>query len=278
MKNLQFNKIKNLIRISILEDKINNDITSKLALPDKLNIKAKVISKDNGILFGVSIVKEIVQFIDKTVRIKILKSDGSKIQKGTKILNIKGNAKSILKSERIILNYLGHLSGIATETGKLVKKVKKYNTKICCTRKTLPGLRYLQKMAVSCGGGYNNRFNLEDEIFLKDNHHIDDIDFQEKIIRVIKKNKNKKIINVEVDNISQLKKIVNLNINRILLDNFLPKNLIKAIKIIPKKIETEASGNITPINISKFAKTGVNRISLGYITHSTKNFDFSLET
>ncbi len=278
MKNLQFNKIKNLIRISILEDKINNDITSKLALPDKLNIKAKVISKDNGILFGVSIVKEIVQFIDKTVRIKILKSDGSKIQKGTKILNIKGNAKSILKSERIILNYLGHLSGIATETGKLVKKVKKYNTKICCTRKTLPGLRYLQKMAVSCGGGYNNRFNLEDEIFLKDNHHIDDIDFQQKIIRVIKKNKNKKIINVEVDNISQLKKIVNLNINRILLDNFLPKNLIKAIKIIPKKIETEASGNITPINISKFAKTGVNRISLGYITHSTKNFDFSLET
>ncbi len=278
MKNLQFNKIKNLIKISILEDKINNDITSKLALPDKLNIKAKVISKDNGILFGVSIVKEIVQFIDKTVKIKILKSDGSKIQKGTKILNIKGNAKSILKSERIILNYLGHLSGIATETSKLVKKVKKYNTKICCTRKTLPGLRYLQKMAVSCGGGHNNRFNLEDEIFLKDNHHIDDIDFQEKIIRVIKKNKNKKIINVEVDNISQLKKIVNLNINRILLDNFLPKNLIKAIKIIPKKIETEASGNITPINISKFAKTGVNRISLGYITHSTKNFDFSLET
>lgn len=240
-------------------------------------MSAKIISKNNGVLFGVNIVREIIKTIDKKLKVKLFKKDGSTITKGSKILTIKGNAKSILKSERTFLNYLGHLSGISTETNKLVKKTEKYKTKICCTRKTLPGLRYLQKQAVKTGGGFNNRFHLEQEIFIKDNHHLNDKNFKEKIISVIKKNKNKKIINVEVDNINQLRQIINLKINRILLDNFSPKNLKKALKIIPKKIETEASGNITPKNIIQYAKTGVNRISLGYLTHSVKNFDFSLE-
>lgn len=277
MKKNQYKTLKHLIKLSIHEDRVHQDITSKLTITNNAKMSAKIISKNNGVLFGVNIVREIIKTIDKKLKVKLFKKDGSRIIKGSKILTIKGNAKSILKSERTFLNYLGHLSGISTETNKLVKKTKKYKTKICCTRKTLPGLRYLQKQAVKTGGGFNNRFHLEQEIFIKDNHHLNDKNFKEKIISVIKKNKNKKIINVEVDNINQLRQIINLKINRILLDNFSPKNLKKALKIIPKKIETEASGNITPKNIIQYAKTGVNRISLGYLTHSVKNFDFSLE-
>ena len=277
MKINQYKILKHLIKLSIHEDRVHQDITSKSTITNNAKISAKIISKNNGVLFGVNIVREIIKTIDKKLKVKLFKKDGSRIIKGSKILTIKGNAKSILKSERTFLNYLGHLSGISTETNKLVKKTEKYKTKICCTRKTLPGLRYLQKQAVKTGGGFNNRFHLEQEIFIKDNHHLNDKNFKEKIISVIKKNKNKKIINVEVDNINQLRQIINLKINRILLDNFSPKNLKKALKIIPKKIETEASGNITPKNIIQYAKTGVNRISLGYLTHSVKNFDFSLE-
>ena len=277
MKTNQYKILKQLIKLSIEEDKAHQDITTKFLIPNNFKINAKIISKNEGVLFGVNVVKEIIKKIDKKLKVKLFKKDGAKLKKKSKVLEIKGNAKSILKGERIFLNYLGHLTGVATETNKLVKKTKKYKTKICCTRKTIPGLRYLQKQAVKTGGGTNNRYNLEQEIFIKDNHHLNENNFQKKIITVIKKNKNKKIINVEVDNINQLKQIIHLQINRILLDNFSPNNLKKALKIIPKKIETEASGNITPKNIIQYAKTGVNRISLGYLTHSVKNFDFSLE-
>ena len=271
------NQIKQLINLSIQEDKVHQDITSKLTIPNNLIVSVNIVSKGNGILFGVNIVKKILKTIDKKIKIKIFKSDGKGIKKGHKIINLKGKGQSILKSERIILNFLGHLSGVASETKKLVNQTKKYKTKICCTRKTLPGLRYLQKLAIKAGGGFNNRYDLEQEIFIKDNHHLDKVKFRDKITQVIKKNKNKKIINAEVDNLNQLKQIVDLKIDRILLDNFSTVNLKNALKIIPKTIQTEASGNINPKNIIQYARTGVKRISLGYLTHSVKNFDFSLE-
>ena len=271
------NQIKQLINLSIQEDKVHQDITSKLTIPSNLIVSVNIVSKGNGILFGVNIVKKILKTIDKKIKIKIFKSDGKGIKKGNKIINLKGKGQSILKSERIILNFLGHLSGVASETKKLVNQTKKYKTKICCTRKTLPGMRYLQKLAIKAGGGFNNRYDLEQEIFIKDNHHLDKVKFRDKIIQVIKKNKNKKIINAEVDNLNQLKQIVDLKIDRILLDNFSTVNLKNALKIIPKTIQTEASGNINPKNIIQYARTGVKRISLGYLTHSVKNFDFSLE-
>ena len=271
------NQIKQLINLSIQEDKVHQDITSKLTIPKNLVVSVNIVSKGNGILFGVNIVKKILKTIDKKIKIKIFKSDGKGIKKGDKIIKIKGKGQSILKSERIILNFLGHLSGVASETKKLVNQTKKYKTKICCTRKTLPGMRYLQKLAIKAGGGFNNRYDLEQEIFIKDNHHLDKVKFRDKIIQVIKKNKNKKIINAEVDNLNQLKQIVDLKIDRILLDNFSTVNLKNALKIIPKTIQTEASGNINPKNIIQYARTGVKRISLGYLTHSVKNFDFSLE-
>ena len=271
------NQIKQLINLSIQEDKVHQDITSKLTIPSNLIVSVNIVSKGNGILFGVNIVKKILKTIDKKIKIKIFKSDGKGIKKGNKIINLKGKGQSILKSERIILNFLGHLSGVTSETKKLVNQTKKYKTKICCTRKTLPGMRYLQKLAIKAGGGFNNRYDLEQEIFIKDNHHLDKVKFRDKIIQVIKKNKNKKIINAEVDNLNQLKQIVDLKIDRILLDNFSTVSLKKALKIIPKTIQTEASGNINPKNIVQYARTGVKRISLGYLTHSVKNFDFSLE-
>jgi len=271
------NQIKQLINLSIQEDKVHQDITSKLTIPNNLIVSVNIVSKGNGILFGVNIVKKILKTIDKKIKIKIFKSDGKGIKKGNKIINLKGKGRSILKSERIILNFLGHLSGVASETKKLVNQTKKYKTKICCTRKTLPGMRYLQKLAIKAGGGFNNRYDLEQEIFIKDNHHLDKVKFRDKIIQVINKNKNKKIINAEVDNLNQLKQIVDLKIDRILLDNFSTVSLKKALKIIPKTIQTEASGNINPKNIVQYARTGVKRISLGYLTHSVKNFDFSLE-
>ena len=271
------NQIKQLINLSIQEDKVHQDITSKLTIPKNLVVSVNIVSKGNGILFGVNIVKKILKTIDKKIKIRIYKSDGKRIKKGNKIINLKGKGQSILKSERIILNFLGHLSGVASETKKLVNQTKKYKTKICCTRKTLPGMRYLQKLAIKVGGGFNNRYDLEQEIFIKDNHHLDKVKFRDKIIQVIKKNKNKKIINAEVDNLNQLKQIVDLKIDRILLDNFSTVSLKKALKIIPKTIQTEASGNINPKNIVQYARTGVKRISLGYLTHSVKNFDFSLE-
>ena len=277
MKSDKKNQIINLINLAIIEDKVSQDITSKLSISKKLKCRMFVKSKNVGILFGIHVVKIILKKIDKKIKIKIFKSDGNKLKKGTKVLSLEGKAQSILKSERAILNFLGHLSGIASETNRLVKKTKIYKTKICCTRKTIPGLRYLQKQAVKIGGGYNNRYDLKEEIFVKDNHHLDKLNFRDKIKLIKKRNRTNKKINVEVDNIKQLKQIVDLKIDRILLDNFSPTTLKRALKIIPNKIETEASGNITPKNVLKYAKTGVKRISLGYLTHSVKNFNFSLE-
>ena len=271
------NEIINLINLAIKEDKINDDVTSKLSIPKTQKCKMFVKSKKDGILFGIYVAILVLKKIDKKIKIKIFKSDGSILKKGMRVLSLEGKAQSILKSERIILNFLGHLTGIASETNKLVKKTKTYKTKICCTRKTIPGLRYLQKQAVKIGGGHNNRYNLKEEIFVKDNHHLDKLNFRDKIMLIKKRNRTNKKINVEVDNIIQLKQIIDLKIDRILLDNFSPITLKKALKIIPNKIETEASGNITPKNILKYARTGVKRISLGYLTHSVKNFNFSLE-
>ena len=271
------NEIINLINLALKEDKINNDVTSKLSIPKTQKCKMFIKSKKDGILFGIYVAILVLKKIDKKIKIKIFKSDGSILKKGMRVLSLEGKAQSILKSERIILNFLGHLTGIASETNKLVKKTKTWKTKICCTRKTIPGLRYLQKQAVKIGGGHNNRYNLKEEIFVKDNHHLDKLNFRDKIMLIKKRNRTNKKINVEVDNIIQLKQIIDLKIDRILLDNFSPITLKKALKIIPNKIETEASGNITPKNILKYARTGVKRISLGYLTHSAKNFNFSLE-
>ena len=187
---------------------------------------------------------------------------------------IEGNIKNILTGERVVLNFLSHISGIATKTNKFVKKVNK-KSKICCTRKTVPNLRVIQKYAVKLGGGENHRFNLSDEFLIKDNH-IASSSLRELVSLAIKNKRGKKIT-VEVDNLNQLKKILGLKFNRILFDNMNLKNLRKGIKLVKKSYETEASGGIKLKNVSKISSTGVKRISVGQITHSAPSVNFKLE-
>ena len=178
-------------------------------------------------------------------------------------------------AERVALNFLSHISGIATKTNKFVKLVGK-KCKICCTRKTLPNYRVIQKYAVKLGGGTNHRFNLSDEFLIKDNHIASSKKFEEIIKKAIKSKKGRKIT-VEVDNLNQLKKINGLKFDRILFDNMSSKNLSKGVKLTEKLYETEASGGVTLYNVRKIARTGVDRISIGALTHNINSLDLKLE-
>ncbi len=249
----------------------SGDITSKL-LSNTNKIKAKIVSNSNGIIGGLELAKQTFRIVDKKILFKIKKKEGSKVKKKQVIAEIIGNVRNILTGERVALNFLSHVSGIATQTNKFVNKVRK-NTKICCTRKTLPGLRAIQKYAVYLGGGYNHRFNLSDEFLIKDNH-IANTNIRELIIKA---KKNRKKITVEVDNLNQLKKILDLKFDTVLFDNMNIKNLKKGIQLVKNKYETEASGNVNLKNIRKIASTGINRISIGRLTHSVSAIDLKLE-
>ena len=249
----------------------SGDITSKL-LNNTNKIKAKIVSNSSGIIGGLELAKQTFKIVDKKMLFKIKKKEGSKIKKKQVIVEIIGNVKNILTGERVALNFLSHVSGIATQTNKYVNKVRK-NTKICCTRKTIPGLRAIQKYAVNLGGGYNHRFNLSDEFLIKDNH-IANTNIRELIIKA---KKNRKKITVEIDNLNQLKKILDLKFDTILFDNMNVKNLKKGVRLVNNKYETEASGNVNLKNIRKIASTGINRISIGRLTHSVSAIDLKLE-
>ena len=253
----------------------SGDITTQL-IKNNNKIKAKIISNENCIIGGLNFAKEAFKYSDRKIVFKTKTKDGKKIKKGKVIATIYGMPKAILKSERVALNFLSHISGVATTTKKFVDRVKGKSCKICCTRKTAPNLRFIQKYGVKLGGGINHRFNLSDEILIKDNHIAVDGNIRELVRRAIKNKKGKKIT-VEVDNLSQFKKIIGLKFNRILFDNMKITNLRKGIKLSNKMYETEASGGITLKNVRKIASTGVNRISVGQITHSAPSVNFKLE-
>ena len=262
----------------MLEDlRPDGDITTQL-IKSKKKIKAKIVSNQKGIIGGLNFAKEVFKFSDNKINFKARTKDGRKINKGKIVATITGDATGILKSERVALNFLSLISGVATITNKFVDKVKVKgrSCKICCTRKTSPNLRLLQKYGVKLGGGLNHRFNLSDEMLIKDNHIAIDGNIRELVKRAIKNKRGKKIT-VEVDNLNQLKKIMGIKFQRILFDNMSSQNLRKGIKISNKLYETEASGGITLKNVRKIALTGVNRISVGQITHSVPAINFKLE-
>jgi len=268
--------IKKLVKQAMSEDlKPSGDITTNLIKNNK-KIKAKIISNENCVVGGLNFTREAFKYSDKKIIFKTKTKDGKKIKRGKIIATIYGKPKAILKSERVALNFLSLISGVATITRKFVDRVKGKNCKICCTRKTAPNLRLIQKYGVKLGGGLNHRFNLSDEILIKDNHISIDGDIRKLVMRAIKNRKEKKIT-VEVDNLAQLKKIMGLKFNRVLFDNMTSKNLRKGVKISKKLYETEASGGITLKNVRKIASTGVKRISVGKITHSAPAVDFKLE-
>ena len=267
--------IRNTCKLALNEDLYpSGDITTSL-IKKNVNKKGKIISNQNGIIGGLKFVIQTFKLIDNKIKIKIKKKEGSKIKKGDLIATIEGNIKNILIGERVALNFLSHISGITSKTNQFVKKVKK-KCKICCTRKTVPNLRVIQKYAVKLGGGINHRFNLSDEYLIKDNHLRGDHSIIQIVKNAIKNKKNKKIT-VEIDNYNQLKQIIGLKFDRVLLDNMNPKELKKCVKISKKFYETEASGGVTLKNVKKIANTGVNRISVGEITHSVNALDIKLE-
>ncbi len=253
----------------------SGDITTKL-IKDNKKINAKIISNETCIIGGLNFAKEVFKYSDKKIIFKTKTKDGKKVKKGKVIATIHGKSKAILKSERVALNFLSLISGVATTTRKFVDKVKGKKCKICCTRKTAPNMRSVQKYGVKLGGGLNHRFNLSDEILIKDNHIAIDGDIRTLVKRAIK-NRNGKKITVEVDNLNQLKKIIDLKFNRILFDNMSFKNLRKGVKLSNRLYETEASGGVNLKNVRKIAATGVARISIGQITHSAPAINLKLE-
>ena len=272
---LSKNFIISVCKLALNEDLYpSGDITSNL-LRNNTKKKVKLISNQSGIIGGLEFAKQTFKLIDKKIKIKIKKKEGSQIKKGELIAIIEGKVKNILTGERVALNFLSHVSGIATKTNSFVKKVNK-KSKICCTRKTIPNLRVIQKYAVKLGGGENHRFNLSDEFLIKDNHIAANKSIKEIINNAIKFKKGKKIT-VEVDNLNQLRKITGLKFDRILFDNMSPKTLRKGIKLSKKLYETEASGGVTLKNVKKIAATGVERISIGSITHSAPALDLKLQ-
>ena len=271
---LSQNFIRNIVKLALNEDLYpSGDITSNLIKNEKI-IKAKIITNQNAIIGGLLFAKHAFLLVDKKIKFVAKKKDGSFVKRRSVIATIQGNAQNILIAERVALNFMSHISGIATKTNKFVKLAGK-KCKICCTRKTIPTLRVIQKYAVKLGGGINHRFNLSDEFLIKDNH-IASSDIK-KIVTLAIKNKKRKKITVEVDNLKQLKEIIGLKFDTVLFDNMNIKILKSGVKLAKKYYETEASGNINFKTIKKIASSGVDRISVGSLTHSTQAIDLKLE-
>jgi nicotinate-nucleotide pyrophosphorylase (carboxylating) len=266
--------IKNIVKLALNEDLYpNGDITSSLVKNTKI-IKVKLVSNQQAIVAGLEFAKQTFKLIDNKIRFIVKKKEGSLVKKNDLIAVIEGKAENILIGERVALNFMSHISGVATKTNEFVRLINK-KCKICCTRKTIPTLRVIEKYAVKIGGGINHRFNLSDEFLIKDNH-IASSDIKTLVSLAIKNKKGRKIT-VEVDNLNQLKQILGLKFNTVLFDNMNIKTLKAGVKIAKKYYETEASGNVNSKTIKKISATGVNRISIGSITHSAPAVDFKLE-
>jgi len=264
--------IKSLVKKALDEDlKPGGDVTTSLVKFNNKKTKAHIIAKQDGVIAGLDFCKTAFKLVGKeAIFIKKI-SDGTKVKKNKVIAEIKAKIKTILTAERTALNFLNHASGIASLTKEFVKKSGR--TKIYCTRKTTPNLRALEKYSVKKGGGYNHRYNLSDEILIKENHISASNNLRELVKKAIKTNK---LVTVEIENINQLKSIIDLNFKRVLLDNMSIQQLKKCLNLCKNKFQTEYSGNATLQNIKKISKTGINRISVGAITHSFKSFDSSL--
>ncbi len=273
--------IQQFIISALAEDTGDGDHTSLACIPSTAKGKAHLLVKENGIIAGVDLALQIFNTVDKSLKVKMLIKDGSKIKVGDIVLIVEGKSQSILLAERLVLNCMQRMSGIATKTNHLVQLCKGTKAKVIDTRKTSPNLRGLEKWAVVLGGGANHRIGLYDMILIKDNH----IDYAGGIKQAIDaskkylKSKNKKLkIEVEARNLKEVKEILSIGgIHRIMLDNFSISDLNKAVKVIAGKYETEASGGITEKNIRSYAACGVDFISVGALTHHIKSLDLSLK-
>lgn len=280
-KTIEYNLISRLITIALLEDCVNEDVTTNSLLDFDKEVLALVSAKEDGIISGIEVFSKVFHTLDKEIKIEISFPDGSRVKKGDIVLSIRGKESSILKAERTALNFLQRLSGIASLTGKFVDKLKPYGVTLLDTRKTTPGMRYLEKKAVKDGGGTNHRMNLEDMAMVKDNH----IAMAGSITNAVTKIRTRfgdKKIEVEVKNLVELDEALSLDVDMIMLDNF-PLELLKEAanrKKTGDKVKFEISGNVTLENIDEKMRGGlkdcIDFISVGALTHSFKSLDLSL--
>lgn len=273
--------IHSFITNALAEDVGDGDHTSLATIPDNTIGKAKLLVKDTGILAGVELAEEIFKQVDSNLNVQIFLHDGDAIELGDIVLEVTGDAKSILTAERLVLNCMQRMSGVATKTHHIVELLKGTKAKVLDTRKTTPGMRYLEKWAVKIGGGVNHRFGLYDMILIKDNH----VDYSggikqaiENTKRYLHTNQKNLAIEIEVRSLNELEQVLQTGgVDRILLDNFSFENMRQAVKMIGDRFTTEASGGITIDNIREYAECGVDYISVGALTHSVKSLDLSLK-
>ena len=269
--------VDDIIKKAICEDINYVDVTTDYLIDESSETEAYFVSKDEGVVCGIDIAMRVFELLDANISYEILKKDGQEVKKGDIIATMSGNTAALLKGERTALNILQHLSGIATATNRCVKLCEGTGASVAETRKTLPGLRALQKYAVTVGGGKNHRYNLSDAAMLKDNH-IDACGGIEKAVAKLRSKTGHMLkIEVEVRDFIELDEALRAGADVIMLDNMSPEQMTEAVKIIAGRAKTEASGNITLQNIAEVAKTGVDVISLGALTHSVKAFDISMK-
>jgi len=282
MKFLNESDILQIVDNALREDIGDGDHTSLATVPATATGKARLLVKDEGILAGVELAKIIFNRVDPELKVEVLIEDGAAVSKGEIAFYVSGSSRSILSSERLVLNFMQRMSGIATKTHELAKLIAQFDTKLLDTRKTTPGIRLMEKWAVNIGGGNNHRFALYDMVMIKDNH----VDYAGGIEQAIERTntylreKNKLLkIEIETRNIEEVRKVLAIgNVDRIMLDNFSPAQIQEALKIIDRdKYETEASGGINEETIAAYAATGVDYISSGALTHSYKSLDLSLK-
>ncbi len=287
--NISQNRVKELVVAALKEDIGEGDITTKACISQKRNAKAKIIAKQHGIIAGLEIAKAVFETLDNKIKFKSLVKDGTEVKKGDVIAELSGHITPILAGERTALNFLQRLSGIATLTREYVKRVKPYKARIFDTRKTTPGLRDIEKYAVSVGGGQNHRMGLYDMVMIKDNHLKIANRSIEELVQAIRRKVSKNVrIEIEVENLSQVREALQSQADIIMLDNMDILTIKKAVSLIqnsPESLrdkiqnlpEIEVSGDVTLNSVEKIAKCGVDRISVGKLTHSAKAMDISLE-
>ncbi|MBR5296203.1 MAG: carboxylating nicotinate-nucleotide diphosphorylase [Clostridia bacterium] len=269
--------LNDLIEKSLKEDVGTGDITTLSTIPADKTITGRFIAKESGILCGMEVVRSVFRFVDETIELCEMKKDGDRIEKGEVIATVSGFARSILTGERLALNLLQHMSGVATRTNEAVEKVKGTNARIADTRKTTPGLRVLEKYAVRCGGGSNHRFNLADGVLIKDNHIEAAGGITEAVTMARKNIPHTLKIEVEVETFEQLQEALDAGADIIMLDNMSNEDMKKAVEIVGGRALTEASGNMGEKDLRAVAETGVDLISIGALIHSVKALDISLK-
>ena len=291
---LDLEKIRDIVQLAIKEDIGAGDITSKIFIPDGFETEGVIIAKEAGIVAGLPVAGYVLSQIDENLIFTSNIEDGSRVKKGTIIGSVKGLTLSLLSAERLVLNFLQRLSGIATATNRFAEKIKGYGTQIMDTRKTAPGWRYLEKYAVRVGGGINHRMGLYDQILIKDNHLKAMGSEKENgtISRLVRKAReqieNGMLIEVEVEDLCQIREVMDAGVDIILFDNMEPSKIREAVEMVKefensrdagngRAILTEASGNITIENVEEYADAGVDRISVGAITHSVRVLDISFD-